>query len=207
LVVLTDCPRCDVFDPLDYGLGAASIAFVISRGEGLAELEGFASSVGEYMGEMFRPFGHPYLQALGISAYEAKAVTDIVGRAIRDLLKKLDAHPQAYTYLTLPHIPGVQRVAVQIGFQTPQIELGAVVQRVGDTGLCTPWLALGAILDVAQDKDRVLVVSYGYGSACYTFSFHAGKRPETLPARVLPKLQEGSYIDYMSYVRLRKGIQ
>lgn len=207
LVVLADCPRADAFDSLDYGLGAASVAFVISRGEGLAELEGFASSMGEHMGERFRPFGHPYLQELGIAAYENAAVSDTIERAMRGLLHKLDTEPRNYTYLTLPHTPAARRVAAQIGFKAAQVELGAFSDRVGDTGLCTPWLAFGAILDKARANERALIVSYGYGSACSALSFRLGDRPETLPPRVTPKIEEGSYIDFGSYLKLRKGIR
>jgi hydroxymethylglutaryl-CoA synthase len=109
-----------------------------------------------------------------------------------------------------PNAKFPERVAKMLGFSQEQIAPGLLSPRIGNTYAGSAVIGLTAILDVAEPKDRILMVSYGSGAGSDAFSLEVTERIRPARERAL---STESYIgrripiDYATYTRFRDKLK
>lgn len=207
LVIVSDAPRGPVNESWENPLGAGAVALTLGGGDVICEIEDYASCVAEYIGERFRPEGATEIRELGIASYSRKAVEEVMAGAVRGLLKKTGLDPAGFSHLALDQKNSRQPAATgsRLGFTPEQQKTGFTFPLTGDTGAASPFISLCAVLDAAREGDRVLLVSYGGGSASHAISLRAtagiGNFKGGPAGRAAPR-----YIDYMTYLKLKRVV-
>jgi len=210
LVVAADAPRALPRDPLEHGLGAAAVSFVLGRENVVAEVEGYNSFVDEHLGERYRMEGKSFLSDIGVRQFTLEAYNRLIARAVKELLEALGARPEDYHYFVIHQTDGraARGLALKMGFREEQIASGMLFRQTGDTGVCSALLGLAAVLDVSVPGDRILVAAYGSGAGSQVLSLRvtgAIKELERSPG-LKGQLERKQYIDYIQYLKLKKQI-
>lgn len=207
LVIATDSPRANTADPLDFELGAAAVSLALSNQGVLAEVDGCASYASEYLGQRFRTAPESNVRDLGIAQYSIAGVQAAIQGAAKQLQVKVGVMPKDYQRIVLPPIRGADGALMSAGFAKQQIDDGAMTNQVGDTGACSALLNLVAVLDKSDTGDRILLVSYGYGSASDAVSIRVLQQTESAQSDLQDQMRECTYIDYVQYLKLGGGLE
>jgi len=195
-------------DALEYTAGAGGAAYLIGQGDGvIAEIEGTCSYTND-VPDFWRRDVTPYPRHAGRFTGEP-AYFDHVISCSRALLEKLGTAPNDYDYLVL-HQPNGKfpcRAAKILGFEEKKISPGMLVDKIGNTYSGASLLGLAAILDTAEEGDRILLTSYGSGAGSDSFSIKvtdaiSSKRKLSPP--VMYYVKRGKYVDYARYAKYRK---
>ncbi|MEW6275431.1 MAG: hydroxymethylglutaryl-CoA synthase [Bacillota bacterium] len=210
LVIAADAPRAHPREPLEHGLGAAAVAFVLGGENVIAEVEGYTSFVAEQLGERYRPEGEDYLTDIGVRQFTSDAYNRLVARSVKELLGHLVARPEDYRYVVIHQTDGraARGLALKLGFREEQNAPGMFFKQTGDTGVCSTLLGLAAVLDACLPGERVLVAAYGSGAGSIAFSLRVTRAIEELARSpgVKEQFAEKRYIDYIQYLKLKKVI-
>lgn len=210
LVIVSDAPMAEPKDPLEHGLGAAAVAFVLGKQDLITEIEGHSSFVSEQMGERFRPYGEKNLKDLGLGESRSRAYAGATVGAAKNLMRKLNHSAEDYDFLALHQNDARmgQRIGQQFGFtEEKTISAGKTVVLTGDTGASNSLLGLVAVMEVAKPGQRVMVISYGSGSNSDALSLKFAENLASAKQRKLAqKLDSKKYVDYITYLKLRRKI-
>lgn len=109
------------------------------------------SALAEYPGLEFTPAGERGVRDVAVPGYAEAAYLDLVAVAARGLQAD-------WLALNPPQARLARRAAAHLGFRT-------AVQAPTDAGAAGPLVALSAALEQARPGQRILLVSYGAGSA------------------------------------------
>ncbi|KKM10086.1 hypothetical protein SY88_15710 [Clostridiales bacterium PH28_bin88] len=210
LVIVSDAPMAEPKDTLEHGMGAAATAFVLGKKDLIAEIEGNGSFVSEQLGERFRPYGEKNLKDLGLNESRSRAYTGATVGAARNLMQKLNHSAEDYDFLALHQNDARmgQRIGLQLGFtEEKTLPVSKTVAQVGDTGASNSLLGLVSVVEAAKPGQRAMLVSYGSGcgSDALALRFTEGQASIKYPA-LSHKLQHKKYIDYVTYLKLRRKI-
>ena len=109
-----------------------------------------------------------------------------------------------------PNVKFPSRAAKMLGFAPEQIAPGLLSNRIGNTYAGSAVIGLTAVLDIAQPRDRILVVSYGSGAGSDAFDLRVTDR--ILETRGLAPTTEDyiarrKVIDYATYTRYRDKLK
>jgi hydroxymethylglutaryl-CoA synthase len=115
----------------------------------------------------------------------------------------------------VPHQPNLRfpiKVAKQLGFKEEQYLPSLKVANFGNAYSGSSPIGLGAVLDVAEPNERILLVSYGSGAGSDAYSFVTTS--QILEKRSRQKFtirhqinnENLQYVDYHTYRRLKHGL-
>ncbi len=116
---------------------------------------------------------------------------------------KLDAKDIDHLVLHMPNAKFPMTIAKKLGFSREQLELGFIVETVGNTySACSP-LGLIEVLQRARKGEKMLVVSYGSGSGSDAFMMTMLRDGVALPPdeRELKYLNYGQYLEHSHVIR------
>jgi len=207
LVVATDSPSASVTDDAESGLGAASVSFIVGKDQLLADIEGYACSTTEHLSSTFRAFGESHIKDLGFTEYLRESVDYVLKGAVTKLLARLERQPGDYRYVVFSEVDGALRSLLRMGFTRQQMEQVLLADRVGDTGACSPLLALVSALDFAKAGEKILVASYGFGSGGDVLSLRMTDDKKQRAPKLAPKIDDKEYVDYLTYLKIKRSLR
>ncbi|WP_456475682.1 hydroxymethylglutaryl-CoA synthase [Candidatus Pyrohabitans sp.] len=197
-------------DPLEYTAAAGGAAFVIGRDKLVASIEATYSYTTDTP-DFWRREGQAYPRHggrfTGLPAYFKHVYS-----AAHGLMTRLGLKPEDFNYAVFhqPNGKFPRVVAKKLGFASEQVEPGILVDRIGNTYSGSSLLGLAKVLDVAKPGDRILVTSFGSGAGSDAFAVlveDAIEEKRGLAPGVEDFIADRKYIDYATYVKLRKKIK
>lgn len=196
-------------DTLEYTAASGGAAFVIGKDGLIAEIEGTYSMTTDTP-DFWRREGEPYPRHggrfTGSPAYFKHVMSATTG-----LMKKMNLSPSDFEYAVFhqPNGKFPRNAAKNLGFTKKQIDDGLLVDRIGNTYSGSSLLGLARILDVAKPGERILVTAFGSGAGSDSFSIMVSDGIEE-KRRKAPSVEsfisEKRYVDYGTYVKLRRKI-
>ena len=132
--------------------------------------------------------------------------------ATQGLMERLSLKPEDFDFVVF-HMPNAKfpiRVAKTFGFEKEKYLPGLVVTKIGNTYSASSLLGLCAILDTAKEGQRILLTSYGSGAGGDSFSLLITDKileRRNLGARLAKFVNKKYYIDYGTYVKLRRKLK
>ncbi|MDE0068791.1 MAG: hydroxymethylglutaryl-CoA synthase [Caldilineaceae bacterium] len=194
-------------DALEYTAGAGGAAMLIGPAEeSVAVIERSLSYVSDTNDFWRRPRQNYPSHAERFSG-DPGYFSHLISAAER-MMDELDVTATAFDHVVV-HQPNVKfpvRAMRALGFSREQWQLGLLVGEIGNTYAGSAILGLTAILDEAEQGQRVLVVSYGSGAGSDVFALRLTNR---LPAwrnsapATRDYIRRRVEIDYAQYARLR----
>ena len=198
-------------DALEYTAASGGAAFVLGpAAESLAVYQGSYSYVTDTpdfwrrAGEFYPSHGDRFT---GEPAYFAHTIT-----AASTLMEMMNTAPADYDYAVF-HQPNVKfpaRAAKSLGFNPQQIQMGLLVNEIGNVYSGSCMVGLTAILDAAAPGERILMVSYGSGAGSDAFDLRVTDKIEErppLPPTTQDYLKRRAEIDYATYARYRDKLK
>ncbi|WP_435153749.1 zinc ribbon domain-containing protein [Haladaptatus sp. DFWS20] len=192
LVVAADCPRGNPDSAEEHGAGAGSAAFVLDA-DGPASIVQQAEYASEFPGTRFRGTGEGTVEGLGVTGYDRQAFSETLAGAVGQL--DFDAEAVEAACVQAPNGKRPYRAAGALGVGTEEIQAGALVHELGDTGAASVPLSLAKAF--ADGHERILVASFGSGAGADALLVEAGDVPTSAA------LDGDDPISYAEYLRKR----
>ncbi len=207
MAIGSDTAQSKPGDALEFTAAAGAAAFIIGK-DACTEIEGFYSYTTDTP-DFWRREGQEFpkhgARFTGEPAYFKHVIN-----ASKMLMEKLSLKPADFDYVVL-HMPNGKfptRAAKKLGFQKEQYEKGLIVTKIGNTYSASSLIGLCAVLDNAKPGDRILLTSFGSGAGSDSFSFIVTDKILDLKRGLFEKYAgTKEYIDYGTYVRLRKKLR
>lgn len=196
-------------DALEYTAASGGAAYIIGQDGLIAEIEGTYSMTTDTP-DFWRREGEPYPRHggrfTGSPAYFKHVLSATTG-----LMKKLNLSPSDFDYAVFhqPNGKFPRNAAKTLGFTKKQIDDGLLVDRIGNTYSGSALLGLARVLDIAKPGERILVTAFGSGAGSDSFSIMVSEGIEEKRDRaptVESYINEKKYVDYGTYVKLRRKI-
>jgi hydroxymethylglutaryl-CoA synthase len=172
LAIGMDTAQARPGDALEYTAGAGGAAYLLAPADqALALLEGSFSYVTDTP-DFWRRARQPYPSHGGRFTGEPAYFRHVTAAA-QGLMDALGTSSKDYAHAVF-HQPNVKfptSAGKALGFRRGQLELGLLVNDIGNTYAGSSLVGLSAVLDEAAPGDRVLLVSYGSGAGSDAFSF------------------------------------
>lgn len=189
----------DLFEPY---ASAGACALTLGKENVLAEINAFASYSTD-LSDGFRVEGERYIRS-GMLPGKAKndvGIYDHTRKALEEFLRKTGTTVSEYDYVVLQQsTPGALRGnARALGLTPEQVEPAVFAQNLGDTGSASALIGLCAVLDGAKAGDKILVISYGFGSGADVISLTATGCLEALNrgrGNIREKIEHKCMVDY-----------
>ncbi len=197
---------------LDTFVGYGGAAFLFGKFDVIAEVEGWYSCTSDTPdfwrrdGEQFPSHGGRFT---GDPAYFKH-----VRKAASKLMERLNLEASDINYF-VPHQPNPTfpvRIAKELGFRDEQFLPSLVINKLGNTYSGCSLAGLGAVLDVAEPDQRVLMVSYGSGAGSDAYLLRTTRQllDKRKRQKINVKFQTENpfieYVDYTTYRRLKLGM-
>jgi hydroxymethylglutaryl-CoA synthase len=198
-------------DALEYSAAAGAAAFLFGREAVVADVIETYSFMTDTPDFWRREYMH-YPRHAGRFTGEQAYFKHSLGAA-RGIMAKTGLKPGDFAYAVFhqPNGKFPQTVGRQLGFTPPQIEVGRLVPKLGNTYSGSSPLGLTAVLDVAKAGDRVLMVSYGSGAGSDAFVFAVTPRIEEVRDRAAKTREmldsNKRFLDYGTYCKYRGKIR
>ncbi len=189
----------------EVNFGAAAVAMVIGTKDTIAEIEG-VNSYQTLFYDRWRAtkdswvtnyFDYRFAREFGYQKHIVEAAKGLMAK----LKKTPDDFSNAVFYQADGRVPAL--AARGLGMKPDKL-FPDITPAVGDLGGCSTYVCLAGLLDNAKAGQRVLVGSYGSGSAT-ALSILVGDKIEAKKGRTrtLQKyIERKSYFDYPTYLRL-----
>ncbi len=197
-------------DPLEYTAAGGGAAYIIGNNNPLATIEATYSFTTDTP-DFWRREGQPYPRHggrfTGLPAYFKHVYS-----AARGLMDSLGKEPEDFDFAVFhqPNGKFPRVVAKKLGFEKEQVEPGILVNRIGNTYSGSSMLGLARVLDMAEPGQKILVTSFGSGAGSDAFSLiveDAIEEKRALAPGVEDYISRKVYIDYATYVKLRRKIR
>jgi hydroxymethylglutaryl-CoA synthase len=197
-------------DALEYATAAGSAAFVIGSNGIIAEIEdyeSFTTDTPDFWRRDLQKYPTHGGRFTGEPAYFRHTIS-----AAKGLMEKMDLRPSDFDFVVF-HQPNGKfplRTAKILGFSSDQIRPGLMVTHFGNTYSASALIGLSAILDVAREGQRILLVSFGSGAGSDAFSLRVTSRIEEIKdkaQRVESFLKIKKYLDYAAYAKHHRKIK
>lgn len=193
---------------LEAQFGAGAGALLLGTEGVLAVVEGQASYSAEIM-DRWRPAGEEHVEEYEPRFTRSYGFNKHVQQAGKNLLGKLGRSAADYRFIVLQAPDARQSAAVTtaLGARAEQVISDRLLLGVGDLGAATVPVGLALALEQAEPGDRILLLSYGSGTAD-AVSLQAtealpGYRAQARSGEVY--LRETRSVDYLTYLK-RRGI-
>jgi hydroxymethylglutaryl-CoA synthase len=194
-------------DALEYTAGAGGAAYLLGPAEeSLAVIEASYSFTTDTP-DFFRRANEKYPEH-GERFTGEPAYFKHINAAAQELMQATGTTPEDYTYAVFhqPNEKFPRRVASSLGFKPEQIEAGLLVPWIGNTYAGSALVGLTAVLDVAEPREKILLVSYGSGAGSDAFMIETTeallKRRDAAP-HTKEYIERRTEIDYATYSRYR----
>lgn len=194
-------------DALEYTAGAGGAAFVIGPAEeSVAEIEStysFVTDTPDFWRRAYQKYPEHGQRFTGEPAY-FKHITESASA----IMEATDTKPEDFKYAVF-HQPNTKfptRAAKSLGFNMEQIQTGLLVPIIGNTYSGAAIIGLTAILDEAEEGDRILMTSFGSGAGSDSMILRVTKNLEhrkDKAKRTQFYVERRTEIDYATYVRMR----
>lgn len=173
----------DLFEPY---ASAGACALMVGTENVIAEIEAFTTYATD-LSDGFRVEGERYIRSgmLPGSPKNEVGINDHTQKALKEFLTKTETNVEDYDYVVLQqNTPGALRSnAKALGLSKDQTEQAIFSQNLGDTGSASALIGLCKVLDTAKAGERILIVSYGFGSGADVLSLRVTEEIEKLPAQ------------------------
>jgi hydroxymethylglutaryl-CoA synthase len=194
-------------DALEYTAGAGGAAFLIGPAEdALAVIEAsysYATDTPDFWRRDRARYPSHGQRFTGEPAYFHH-----VTHAGRALLEATGSSAKDYRFAVFhqPNPKFPQRAAKQLGFSKDQIQAGLLAPQIGNTYAGSALIGLAAVLDQAEEGDRIFVVSFGSGAGSDAFQIVATEKLSARRSRApltADYIARRKEIDYGVYARYR----
>ncbi|SIR08729.1 hydroxymethylglutaryl-CoA synthase [Haladaptatus litoreus] len=192
LVIAADCPRGEPNSAEEHAAGAGSAAFVLDDAGG-ASIVQQAEYGSEFPGTRFRGTGEEAVEGLGVTGYDRRAFSETLAGAVGQL--DFDTEDVDVTGVQAPDGKLPYRAAGALGVGVEEIQAGALVHELGDTGAASVPLSLAKAL--AEGHELILAASFGSGAGADALLVEAGDVPVSMA------LDGDDPISYAEYLRKR----
>ncbi|HLE79897.1 MAG TPA: hydroxymethylglutaryl-CoA synthase [Dehalococcoidia bacterium] len=201
LVLVADCRPAGAGSDMEMTFGAGAAAFLIGQGEPLAEAEGSYTHNTGFM-DRWRSQDDSRVRDYDPRFSREYGYVRHVRTAAKGLLQKLARQAEEYDYVVLqqPDDRIVREATRGTGITPEQMQAANIYPKVGDTGAASAFLSLAAVLDKAKEGQKILLVSYGSGSAD-ALSLAVKKASPGRAPTVEAYLAGGEYLDYAHLAR------
>lgn len=205
LVIGADKAQSQPGDALEYTAASGAAAFILGRksSQFLAQIE-YTSSFSSDTPDFWRRDGQKYPSHAGRFTGEPGYFYQVI-EGTKLFLKKTKTKPGDYDYAVF-HMPNGKfplKAARELGFQQEQIELGLIVEIIGNPYSASSLLGLAHVFDQAKIGKRILLTSYGSGAGSDTLSLvtknpllEKRKKGKTL-ATLINQTEEIVYSNYL----------
>jgi len=211
LIVGADTAQGRPGDALEYTAAAGGAAYIIGPAEkSAAVLEGSYSYISDTPDFWRRPQQH-FPRHGGRFTGEPGYFAHVLSAA-RALMEGLELDADDFTYAVF-HQPNPRfpvRAARELGFKREQYEPGMLVNDIGNAYAGSALLGLSALLDIAQEGERILLVSFGSGAGSDAFSWRVTGQlaaKQKLAPSTRDYIERRTIIDYATYLRFRGELQ
>ncbi len=199
-------------DALEFTAAAGGAAYLMGTDADkiVAEVEetySFATDTADF----WRREGQYYPRHGGRFTGEPAYFKHVTGAAT-GIMKKTGLKPSDFKYAVF-HMPNASfplRAAKKLGFTMEQMAPGLVVKKIGNCYSGSSPLGVAAVLDIAEEGDRILWVSFGSGAGSDAFVLRATKRLKEVQG-LAPTFAEMTarkrYLDYGTYAKFRNKIR
>ncbi len=189
----------------EVNFGAAAAAFVIGNSDSAAEIEGFSTYQTMFY-DRWRAtkdswvsnwFDYRFAREYGYQKHVSEATGDLMTK----LEKKPDDFTNAIFYQADGRIPAL--VAKHIGIKADKV-FPDLTPALGDLGSVSAYVCLSGLLENSQAGQRILLGTYGAGSAT-AFSILVGDKIEAKKGRaknLQQYVEKKLYVDYPAYLRM-----
>jgi len=109
-----------------------------------------------------------------------------------------------YVVFHMPNKKFPARAAKHLGVEGEQLEPGLLVAKIGNPYSASSLLGLIAVLEKAQDRENILLVSYGSGSGSDAFFLRTKKKLLSVQKKaktINQYLKKNKQIDYLTYLQ------
>jgi hydroxymethylglutaryl-CoA synthase len=192
-------------DALEYTASAGGAAYIIGKEDVIARINKTCSFTTDTP-DFWRREGEKYPSHGGRFTGEPAYFKHVISCA-KNLLECVDSNPEDYDYAVF-HQPNGRfpvRAAKKLGFSKEQIKHGLLTPVIGNTYSGAVLIGLAAILDVAKENDRILMVSYGSGAGSDAFDITVTDAIENLDRDSTPSvqamIQNHKFLNYATYAK------
>jgi hydroxymethylglutaryl-CoA synthase len=197
---------------LDQFVGFGGAAYIFGKQDVIAEVESWYSCTSDTPdfwrrdGEQFPMHGGRFTGDPAYFKHVRKAATKLMER------QNLKPSDIAYFVAHQPNPTFPVKIAKELGFKDEQFTPALQINKIGNTYSGCSLIGLGAVLDIAQPDQKILVVSYGSGAGSDAYLLRTTSQlPEKRSRQKMNvKYQTSSphlqYLDYSTYRRLKLGM-
>lgn len=194
-------------DALEYTAGAGGAAYLIGPAEEamvrVNAAYSFVTDTPDFWRREYQKYPEHGMRFTGEPAYfkhiteAATTMMDAIGSTAKDY---------KWAVFHQPNTKFPQKVAGQLGFSLEQINPGLLVPVIGNTYAGAAMIGLTGILDIAEEGDRILMVSFGSGAGSDAFDLTVTDKlakARGLATTTQQYIARRTEIDYATYVRFR----
>lgn len=201
----------DPGNPMEYTAAAGAAAFVIGSQNVLATLDATASHTSD-TSDYWRLDGDRYFMWGG----QAMTSTDVglpshTSAAVNLVLAKANLKRDDVAAVAVPQGDGnaPSRMARILGFPEATIMAGAYAGEIGDCGAASPLISLVQILQMAKPKQRLLLVSYGWGagSDAFVLTVKEGDANKLASRSLSELLKTKIVVDYATSLKMERKLE
>ena len=196
-------------DALEFTAASGGAAFLIGKEKPLATINytySFTTDTPDFWRRQHAEFPRHAGRFTGEPAYFKHILS-----AAKGLMLRAGTKPEDYDYVVF-HQPNGKfplKAGAELGFGKEKLETGLLTPLIGNTYSGASLLGLAAVLDIAKEGDRILLVSFGSGAGSDAFDITVTKEiggKRTRPS-VQHQIQDKTYVDYATYAKFRKKIK
>ena len=208
MVIGSDNSQAAPGDALDYTVGAGAAAYIFGRRDVIATLDHYVSYTSDTP-DFYRREGEKYPRHGGRFTGEPAYFKHVM-TAMKALMKKANVTAKDINYV-ICHSPNAnfpRRAAMQAGFTMEQILPGLIGAKIGNlySGSCPA--SLGAVLDISEPGDKILMTAYGSGAGSDSYLFTVTdkileKRDRRVPVVDQIESPHREYVDYTFYRKMK----
>lgn len=206
LVIGTDTAQAKMGDVLEYTAGSGAGAFILGDKQVIAKLIDCTTYSTNTL-DFWRRDTQKYPSHAGRFSGEMAYFHHILAASNR-LLEKLQTKPDQFDQVVF-HMPNVKfprEVAKRLGFTDKQLEIGFLVDKIGNPYSASALLGLAAVLDKAKPKQKIFVCSYGSGAGSDAFAFEVTDKilefQKKNKHKIQNQIEDKNYISYQQYLKI-----
>jgi len=193
-------------DALEYTASAGGAAFIIGKGNLIAEIRdtySFTTDTPDFWRRAGQEFPKHGARFTGEPAYFKHVIN-----CSKRIMEKNNLKPRDFQYAVFHQPNGrfPEKAAKALGFEPEQIKLGLLTPWIGNTYSGSTSLGLARILDDAKEGDLILATSYGSGAGSDSFIIEVKKESKN-PKPVQSYMDRKEYVDYAIYAKFKGKIK
>ena len=196
-------------DALEYSAAAGGAAFIIGKDPAaiIEDTYSFTTDTPDF----WRREGENYPKHGARFTGEPSYFRHII-QATKGLLNKVGRNIEEYDYVVFHQPNGKFPIKAMKYFKVPKEKYlpGLVVDRIGNCYSGSSPIGLTAVLDIANEGDKILLTSYGSGAGSDSFSIIVTKRLKEIRDKAKKTeyyIERKQYISYGVYTKFRKKLK